>query len=222
MLSGINRIIFDIDGTLISHQDTEKEVSSLAFVLGVEFTPRFHKQINDFFAHNEKKIKDKTITKEFYGKVIKEMIPILTEFGLSPEDFLKAIVLRKCELNHGVNETLQYLYAKGYTIVALTNWFALDQMKIMDDMGLLKYFEKVYGWDDSKPKPDINSYLKSLNNTPIENNIYIGDNPVNDIELPRKMGMKTIGYNINFKKYPEEKYIPNFYISNMLELKKIL
>lgn len=201
MFKCVNRIIFDLDNTLIRH-DFEKESEMIAKELGFEGSIAFKIQLYNFFSQGMGDFKWVTITEENYAKFIENHIPLLKETGKSGKDFL--IAMQKVQpgsLMVGAKELLEYLYNKGYEIVALTNWFYTHQVSVLKKFDILNYFEKIYSWDNYFPKPNRLAMMRAINYGEPYKNVVIGDDPVGDISVAKKCGIKTIGFNIDYSKY---------------------
>jgi len=222
IFSGVNRVIFDLDGTLISH-GKDNEAIEIAHLLGIPITNNFIVEVNRFFLKNERELKYKRITREYYEYLIGYMIPTLKKEGRTGAQFLLAVTNSPGTiLMDGAKETLDYLYNKGYVIVASTNWFANEQAKVLKKLKILEYFERIYGWDDNYPKPDERAFLRCLDYREPKENVFIGDSAVNDIAPAKRLGIYTVGFNIDRDKYKQIKYIPDAYINHLLQLKGIL
>jgi len=72
---------------------------------------------------------------------------------------------------------------------------------------LVHFFDEIIVSDEigiSKPNPEIFKLAKEkTGNLPSENILLIGDNPKTDIEAAQKFGFKTIWFNPDNKKLPE-------------------
>jgi putative hydrolase of the HAD superfamily len=99
-------------------------------------------------------------------------------------------------------------------IVRLKIYEFLDPMAIFisDQMGI------------SKPNPKI--YLKACQELGIspESAMYVGDNPKNDIDPPKKIGMITVWHRRGGSKHIQEaaQSIPDYTVNNFQELREIL
>lgn len=217
----VKRVIFDLDNTVIYH-DQKKEAQEIADLIGIVATEQFNKEVSNFFLNNNKEVGFRRVTRSYYEYLITSMIPTLRQKGKTGKQFLEALVSRNSTLEDGAKESLQYLYDKGYIIVALTNWFAVDQIKLLKELEVLEYFERVYGWDDNYPKPHKDAFSRSLDFTDPEKNLIVGDSVISDIEPAKKSGINTIGYKIDREKYIKNEHIPDLYIDHLLEIKGIL
>ena len=199
--SGVNRIIFDLDNILIKHNyDYENEL--LARQFNLQDDEEFKKQLSNMFLNNSRYIKNRIITREYFVYVIEELMPILKSIGKTGEDLLEMIDTHHAgTLMDGAEELLEYLSNKGYQMVVLTNWFGEYQFKILKKLGIDKYFERLYAWDDYYAKPNHFSIIRALDGTQPRNNIMIGDNVQSDIILAKSTGVKAIGFNVNYSQY---------------------
>lgn len=220
----VNRIIFDLDNTLIKH-DFESENLIISKELGFENSIEFKRQYSDMFKKHSSYINWKPITEEYFASVIENLMPILKINGKSGKDVLKALYdIKPGKLMDGAKELLEYLYSKDYEIVALTNWFYKHQLMILHHLGISNYFEKMYAWDDYYAKPNRLAMMRALASTDPINNVIIGDDPIGDITTAKKCGIKTIGFNINhddFKKCSKIKEA-DVYITSLSEVKNYL
>ena len=117
-------------------------------------------------------------------------------------------------MNNNTINILKFL-DKKYEIVALTNWYKDIQYKRLEKVGINKYFKEVYGIETGK-KPNPEAFKKAIGNNLYSECVMIGDNLNSDIEVPKKLGMKTIYYNKNCKNNKENE------INNLNELLNIL
>lgn len=182
----MKRIIFDIDYTLLK-PNYENELD-------------FFKDyaMNEYFMNNIPKVLGDFENKHLkYNKL--ELLNYLNQFSSSnlDESFLMDWFRFNIELeNQDVNdakELLEYCKRKGIEIVALTNWFTDVQMKKLEKVGLLKYFDKVYGGDIFlKPNPE--SYLNAIGNHKPGECIMVGDTLEVDVMAPSRLGIKVIHF----------------------------
>lgn len=224
MFKDVNRIIFDLDNTLICH-DFDRESEIVIKKLGLEGVPEFKLQLYNFFSQNIARLKWKPITEEIYIRFIEETMPLLREQGKTGKDFLEVMYYSEpgC-LMDGAKEILEYLHDKNYEIVALTNWFYMHQTRMLKHLGILDYFERVFAWDDYYPKPNRLAVIRALDSTAPSENVVIGDDPIGDISVSKSCGIRTIGFKIDYsgiKKCSKiEKADVN--VSNLLEIKSYL
>lgn len=200
IFSGVNRVIFDLDNTLIKH-NFELANINISKHLGLEGSEEFKAQLDNMFKYNAKYIKGKIVTKEYFAYIIETLMPILKTIDKTGLDLLDVIdKYHSGTLMEGADELLAYLSEKGYQIVVLTNWFYSYQRKILDRLGISKYFERIYAWDDYYAKPSHFAIIRALENTKPNNNVLIGDDGLSDITLAKTSGLKAIGFNVDYSR----------------------
>jgi len=219
--SGINRIIFDLDNTLIKH-NFAREHELIANHFGLVDCEEFKKELEYMFLNNIKYLKNHIVTKEYFVYVIEELMPILKDIGKTGYDLLEVIdKYHSGTLMEGADEILSYLYSSGYQIVAFTNWFGHYQLKILKKFGIDKYFERIYSWDDYYAKPNHLAMIRALENTDPACNVMIGDDLRGDVILPKSCGVKAIGFNVNYGSY-KRSVRADADITNLIDIKKYL
>lgn len=218
--SNVRRIIVDLDGTFIDHVRSN-EAEELSEILGINYTTGFESQIKEFFKNNEKDIANRKVTYEYFEYLISYMIPTLKQNNKTGREFLNALNLREHKLMSGAKETLEYLYEKRKPIVALTNWFATEQIEVLKKLDILQYFERIYGFDNNFAKPHKDAFIRALDYTDPESVVMIGDSILKDIFPAKCLGIKTIGYNIDKEKYSIQKYRPDLYVEHLLEITNV-
>lgn len=98
---------------------------------------------------------------------------------------------------------LQELRDRGYIVGIITNGPSILQHHKLDTSGLRKYFDIVVvsgDLDIHKPDPEIFTYTADKLGVKPEECIYVGDNPVNDIQGATGAGMKAIRMNYGWFK----------------------
>ena len=204
----MKRIIFDIDYTLLK-PNYENELD-------------FFKDyaMNEHFMNNIGRVLG-----EFENKHLKytklELLSYLNQFSSLnlDESFLNDwfrfnIELEKQDVDDAI-ELLEYCKRKQIEIVALTNWFTDVQMKKLEKVGLLKYFDEVYGGDVFlKPSPE--SYLNAIGDHKPEECIMVGDTLEVDVMAPSELGIKAIHFT---KKELDHEFIK---VKKLVEVKQYL
>lgn len=224
MFERVNRIVFDLDNTLVKH-DFENECVIVAKELGLEGDMDFKTQLKGFFSQDMAAIRWEVVTEKRYIKFIEKHIPVLIKNGMTGKDFLEAMYY--CEpgtLMAGADELLEYLYKKEYEIVALTNWFYDHQVNMLKKLGIINYFERIYSWDNYYPKPNRLAILRAINFADPCENLIVGDDPIGDISVAKRCGIRTIGFNIDYTKYPNNSKLQkaDIVIKNLEEIKEYL
>ena len=221
MFKDVNRVIFDLDNTIFKHYP-EKEADMIVDFLGIKEKEEFKKQLSVLFSENMERYKRIYMTKENYEYILESRVPLLKANGKNIDDFFDAILnANVVTLMEGAKEILEYLYSKGYKIVALTNWFYVHQVQTLKRLDVLQYFDKIYSWDTYYPKPNRLAVSRALESTEPKQCVSIGDDPFGDITIAKMCGLKTIGLNIDYSKYTKiQKADVN--ISSLIEIKKYL
>lgn len=127
------------------------------------------------------------------------------------------------ELYEDVIELLEYLRAKGYQIITLSNDYCWNDEK-MGDTGISKYFnDEIYSYNVgfSKPKEEIYSYVEKKMVVKGKEILHIGDSINSDIKGPKKMGWKTVYINRN-ESESENIVEADYSVRTLREIKYIL
>jgi len=123
----------------------------------------------------------------------------------------------------GAFEILEYLKAKGYRLYATTNGMSLTQYNRIKNSKLEPYFDGVFVSEDAghqKPEKEYFQFvLDSISEKDKSRILIIGDSQSSDILGGINIGIDTCWYN---PKNDKPKYISNYEISDLLQLKNIL
>jgi len=219
--SGVTRVIFDLDNTLIKH-DYEQLSINISEHLGIKDQVAFRRQLDSMFQESSKYIKNKIVKIEYFASIIEKFIPMLKDVGVNGIEFLDMIDrYHTGTLMEDAKEVLDYLYDKGYQIVAFTNWFSKYQLNILKKLGIAEYFERIYSWDDYYAKPNHFAMLRALEGTDAKKNVMIGDDVLGDVILPKSNGVKAIGFNINYGRYVKS-VKADADVTRLIDIKKYL
>lgn len=204
----IKRIVFDVDDTLIiNKEEFIKYYESLFKENKKENALKLNDIINDY--DNVETIYSKEKMLEFINKKMN------TNYDISFVENLIDIV-GKYWINNIDKSIFEYLSSK-YELYALTNWFTKAQKNRLKNSGIYDYFIKVIGADTVKMKPNKEAFITASKGTDITECLFIGDNPVKDLDVPYSMGARVIFINT------KNKYTCNYEtINNLKELTEIL
>lgn len=100
-------------------------------------------------------------------------------------------------------ETLRKLREKGYLLGVLTNGYSHIQNRKLDVSGLRPLLDYVMiSGDDNIQKPDPEAFRRVALRLGVHPNdcVYVGDNPVNDIQGAQGVGMQAVFRDIGFAK----------------------
>lgn len=191
----IERLIFDVDNTLITNVD---------FVAAIEDTL---KQIGMYSGQNVGGFIEGINTYEGaydnynpvdYVRHIGEKIGVDL-----PDNFLDVFFERLKsaipEKNSELIATIKKLSEK-YELVLLTNYFSKSQLNRLNNMGIGQYFSECYG--EKLIKPNLEAYIMACGNNQPEECVMIGDSVFLDVEQPKRAGLKAIL--VNTKNVPTD------------------
>jgi putative hydrolase of the HAD superfamily len=224
-------LFFDLDRTLwdfdTNSAQTLKE-SLTHFELNTVVRD-FDSFVTQFNLHNEfvwdmyrkKKMNKETVRVERFRLTLApyeindpELINALQEYYIKNTP-LKRILLDDC------TEVLEYLKDR-YNLYIITNGFYENQIQKMKSGGIDHFFKKVFTSDilgHSKPDSRIfEEAIKSVNAKKSES-LFIGDDPINDIEGPKNFGIDQVWLKTDGK---ELRVKSTFVIENLIELKSFL
>lgn len=220
-ISGIKTICLDIDWTLVKHSyDIEDKVLR---ILGLQPNEEFNNQVKYFWDNLSKWLQNgRKVERSKVYSLASKMIPFLGKINLSAEDwFILSDTVDNLELIDGAYEILEYLQSQGYYIVASTNWFASDQIKILRSLGILGFFERIFGWDTICSKPHRKALHTLMAERSRESMVFIGDSVYNDIHFAKECQIKSIGFNLKYG--DKSRHIqPTVHVKDLCEIKKYL
>lgn len=96
-------------------------------------------------------------------------------------------------IHMGAEEVLSYLQSKGYQNILYTNWFKDVQEERLRRANLLEYFSEIYG-GELAIKPNAIGYKKIIKDVNPKEVVMIGDNIINDVLVPRSIGITSYHY----------------------------
>jgi FMN phosphatase YigB (HAD superfamily) len=106
------------------------------------------------------------------------------------DDIIDAVGEWTYEAPKEVVDTLEYLSNK-YELYVLTNWFHKSQEQRLKTAGILKYFKDIRS-AEIVTKPNEEAFKQFFNDCTPGECVMVGDSIKMDIEVPNKLGMKTI------------------------------
>ncbi|MFH2027732.1 MAG: HAD family hydrolase [Nanoarchaeota archaeon] len=182
----IKAVLFDMDGVLIDSHDAWYYVFNEAF-------KKFENKsvtVEEFDAHMWAKAFDK-VAKKYFSVPIEEVRDYY--LSLYPE------YQKRLSIMDNVGETLKKLKADGLKLAVVSNTQKNIVKKILNNVGLAKYFDIFMGGDDvenGKPEPDI--LYKTLDELKLgkEDVVFIGDS-IFDKLAAEKASVKFIGFKID-------------------------
>jgi len=186
-------LFFDLDNTLWDFETNARRAMFAAF--GKFGTDHQNVEFDNFFEvyskHNlslwlgyrNNTISKKNLIRQRFQMTFDE----LNISGIDPEVmnafYLGEMAEQTC-LKPGVNEILNFLKGKNYSMFIITNGFKEVQFKKMENTGLDKFFQKVFISEEikvSKPGYEIFEYAIKSSNARKANSLMIGDDWETDI-----------------------------------------
>lgn len=183
----IKRIIFDIDGTLITGVDFSSYVANTLKKYGIEDiekTKQFLLNIKEY----EKTYNsyDRNLYLKFFGD----------KLGCELDNHFLEIFFQ--ELRKAIPENAEKIKSmlaamNEYELVLLSNYFEESQRNRLKVMGINEFFSEYYGEKMIKPNKEV--YLSAaVSYKPCEC-LIVGDDKILDIDIPKKLGFQTLFIN---------------------------
>ena len=191
----IKRLIFDVDGTLIT---------------GVNFVDAIKRTLKRLNIYSDEKIAGflegiKTYENKFNNYNIDDYTSHMSNAieNQLPKEFLRVFFEELKDVIPSRNETLiktiKDLF-NVYELVLLTNYFSESQLNRLNNMGIGHFFIECYG--EKLIKPNIETYISACGKNSPSECVIIGDDIFLDIEQAQKVGLNTIFVNTkNIKNY---------------------
>jgi phosphoglycolate phosphatase len=213
-LNSVRALIFDLDGTLIdSKQDLIHSVNAMLRELGRGELAA--ETISGYIGHGAPKLVERAL-----GEGCTE-----EERQQALQFFLSYYEQHKMDTTcayPGVAETLEKL--ASVPMAVLTNKPVRISVRILEAMGLSKYFRAIYGgnsFETKKPDPlGARTILRELGATS-EEALLVGDSEV-DVQTARNAGMMAAAVNYGFGVHDRGAYPADVYLDRFDELVMLL
>jgi len=212
--SSVRALIFDLDGTLIdSQRDLILSVNAMLLEMGRE---ELHEDtISGFIGHGAPQL----VRRALGGNAGDQDCERALQFFLSHYNEHK---LDNTCAYPGVPEALEHLSA--YPMAVLTNKPVRVSVRILEGLGLAKYFRAVYGgnsFETKKPDPlGANTILREFAASPKEA-ILIGDSEV-DVQTARNAGTLAAAVNYGFGTHDRAAHPADIYLDRLTDLVSLL
>jgi phosphoglycolate phosphatase len=213
-LSSVRALIFDLDGTLIdSKQDLILSVNAMLSELGREELAE--ETISGYIGHGAPQL----VARALGDGCTEEERQRALQFFLSYYEMHKMDTT--CAYP-GVAETLEKL--ADMPMAVLTNKPVRISVRILDAMGLSKYFRAIYGgnsFETKKPNPlGARTILRELRAEPQEA-LLVGDSEV-DVQTARNAGTLAAAVNYGFGVHDRSAFPADIYVDRFSELVTLL
>src|SRR5205807_1815583 len=212
--SSVRALIFDLDGTLIdSKQDLIRSVNAMLVEMGHKTLPE--DTISGYIGHGAPVLISRALgngaTEEERERALKFFLAHYEEHKL---DSTRAYA--------GVAEALEGL--REFPMAVLTNKPVRVSRRILEGLGLAKYFRAVYGgnsFETKKPDPlGARKILEELSTAPAEA-VMVGDSEV-DVQTARNAGTLAVAVNYGFGTHDRAVYPADIYLDRLTELADLL
>ncbi|OLC93545.1 MAG: phosphoglycolate phosphatase [Acidobacteria bacterium] len=212
--SAVHALIFDLDGTLIdSKRDLIQSVNAMLQGMGRE---TLHEDtISGYIGHGAPQLIGQALgngaTEAERERALKFFLAHYEEHKLDST----------CAYP-GVTEALDEL--RGFSMAVLTNKPVRVSVRILEGLGLAKYFRAVYGgnsFETKKPDPlGARRILEEFGAAP-EEAMLIGDSEV-DVQTARNAGTLAVTVNYGFGTHDRAAYPADIYLDRLTELVPLL
>jgi len=211
--SAVHALIFDLDGTLIdSKRDLIQSVNAMLQGMGRE---TLHEDtISGYIGHGAPQLIGQALgngaTEAERERALKFFLAHYEEHKLDST----------CAYP-GVTEALDEL--RGFSMAVLTNKPVRVSVRILEGLGLAKYFRAVYGGNSFEKKPDplgARRILEEFGAAP-EEAMLIGDSEV-DVQTARNAGTLAVTVNYGFGTHDRAAYPADIYLDRLTELVPLL
>ena len=213
-LSSVRALIFDLDGTLIdSKQDLIRSVNAMLVEMGRE--PLHEDTVSSYIGHGAPRL----VARALGNGATEQECEQALKFFLGHYDEHK---LDSTRAYPGVAEALEEL--RDFPMAVLTNKPVRVSRKILDGLGLAKYFRAVYGgnsFETKKPDPlGARKILEELRAAPPEA-LMVGDSEV-DVQTARNAGTLAAAVNYGFGTHDRAAYPADIYLDRLTDLASLL
>jgi len=212
--SSVRALIFDLDGTLIdSQRDLIRSVHAMLQEMGCE---QLHEEtISSFIGHGAPQLVGRALGS---GATEDECQRALKFFLTYYEDHK----MDSTCAYPGVPEALEHLAA--FPMAILTNKPVRISMRILEELGLAKFFRAVYGgnsFETKKPDPlGARTILREFGAAPAEA-ILVGDSEV-DVQTARNAGTLAAAVNYGFGTHDRGAHPADIYLDRLTDLVPLL
>lgn len=211
--SSIRTLIFDLDGTLIdSKRDLIRSVNAMLAEMGRE---TLHEDtISGYIGHGAPQLVARALGNEATEAERERALKFFLEY-------YEGHKMDSTCAYPGVAEALDEL--SGFSMAILTNKPVRVSARILEGLGLAKYFRAVYGgnsFETKKPDPlGARKILSEFGVSPAEA-MLIGDSEV-DVQTARNAGTLAVAVNYGFGTHDRAAYPADVYLDRLTELPEL-
>lgn len=183
----IKRIIFDIDGTLITGVNFKCAIMNALRKYGVNDLEK----VNCFLVNIEEYentygFYDRDLYLDFFSEKLNIRLDYMF-LNLFFNELKKLVPADSSKIK------TMLMNLSDYDLVLLSNYFEESQRNRLRAMGINDFFYEYYG--EKSAKPNLSSYKSAQGNYLSSECLIIGDNKKLDIDIPNSLGFKTVYVN---------------------------
>lgn len=218
----VRTVIWDCDNLMWFHKKEEPKI--IAEALKIREVEEFTIEFYNFFTKFMSYFKNRKVTMKETLRLIEQELPILSIYGILPEQYMTIHDELKFEINDFNYDTLllmKHLEDKNIKSIVKSDWWRFVQEGILKHYGVMDYIEELHCCD--------NAYLKS---NPLSANgivkpgreeqyLIIGDSLTSDIAFANCTGIKSIWLNRE-KIENNTKYHPTYEVESLLDAIEII
>ncbi len=221
-------VLLDIDNTLIDFNECARQTIIKIFNdFGLPYTDNVFKTFTEENIKIWKRLENGEITKAYLREnrwnIILEKLNLIADGPEIEKLFENGIADSAYEVT-GAKELLEYLYKK-HELYVVSNGFRAVQENRLNISGFQKFFKGMFFSEDigiSKPQKEFFDYcFNNLDNPEKENVILIGDSISADISGGNNYNIKTIWFNKNNEKCPDN-VKPTYTVRTLNEIQSII
>ena len=191
------RVIFDLDGTILSCNFPTVEESyfkSLYGENGVTLYNNIGTYLDEYELTHTRYDKELLACFLTYKSKLDVTLEVIDEWN-------RLILTLPDHLEDGVVDVIEFFKNKNYKISVLTNWFRDTQVPRLLRAGIIHYFDNIIT-GDMQLKPHKCAYFAAMQSNCPEECIMIGDGLEKDYIGPRSVGIESILYDKDDKHHP--------------------
>lgn len=192
-MSSIKAIVFDLDGTLLNRDESvrnfienqfDRIILSQESVNKMNYVTRFIELDRHGYASKETVYRRLTNEFSFHSVSSDRLV----------EDYMEQFK-HSCLPFPDLDMMLNELKQRGFNLGIITNGYGRFQMDNINRLGIAHLFDTILisEWEGIK-KPNQDIFLLALERLEVSPSeaIFVGDHPINDIQAPKLVGMKTV------------------------------
>lgn len=230
-MENIKAVFFDADNTIIDHRECEKQALEYMFQgIGLVYKDEYQivfrpldRDLWDSIAQGTNPVQREEIA-VYRFKLFFEKMGIAYENYEKANELFKEGLANSTALTEHAEEIIQYLHEKNYKLYVVTNGRVNLQRPWIMNSTIAKFIADIIVSEEvgvDKPNPAIFQVLLKKANLKPEEVVMIGDSLDKDIQGAHNAGIGSIWYNSEGLTNSAD-IIPNYEISDLLELKKIV